>query len=264
MAQCRAARGRARLLARALFIVMSLLVSCGPAAEQSRDHEDLPERVAAVMEHELDLGTLWVSEEGGPEQAAEEFLEHVLGWTIDVSRFTEHDDELAERFDDPDVDLRRRIGLEAQSPDGRPVGLWVQPGEPTRGDGEPEDPTDERWRVHLVGVGQPYGLTLEEDTGVLGVHEIPEELFQSVLLLYVGDETEALLLDDGELEPGAEADDLDLSTLGVDSDERVATGLVVHFDDDGRTLGAEGGTIYEPRPSADRAEDDLPEVEPEE
>ena len=247
---------------RTLIVSMSLLVACGYDEEQGRDRVDVPEDVATVLDHELAPGTLWVSEAGDPERAAEEFLEQVLGWSIEVARFTGHeDDELDELFDDPDVDLRRRIGLEAESPDGRPVGLWVRAGEPASPEVEPEDPADDRWRVRLVGVDQPYGLTLDEDM-VLGVHEIPEQQGQSVLLLYVDDATEAFLLDDGELEPGAEADDLDLSALGVDSERPVTTGLAVHFDDDGRTLSAEGGSISQPRPAAAEDEDDLPEAEP--
>ena len=148
----------------ALFVTVSLLVACGDDEEQGRDQGDVPEGVTTVLDHELAPGTLWVSEDGGPEEAAKEFLEHVLGWTIEVTRFTEHDDDLDERFDDADVDLRRRIGLRAESPHGRPVGLWVRAGEPASPDVPPEDPTDERWRVRLVGVDAPYGLTLDEDT----------------------------------------------------------------------------------------------------
>jgi hypothetical protein len=177
----------------------------------------------------------------------------VLGWSTEVTRFTEGDDDLDEQLDDADVRFRRRIGFEGESPDGRSVGLWVQPGEPTPPDEAPDDPTDERWRIRIIGVDAPYGLTLEENAHRLGVHEVPEEQSQSVLL-YVDGATASFLLDDGELEPGAAAEGVDLAALGIESEAPPSTGLVVHFDEDGQALAAEGGTISEPPPAPEADE----------
>lgn len=235
-----------------LLVIVPLLAACGYAAEQGRDRADVPESVARVLDHELSYGTLWLSEEDEPERAAAEFLESVFGWSTDAARVgpgpsdEEWAGDDAEVFDDPDRATRRRIPFEAESPDGRPVLLGARAGESTPPDVQPEQVDDEQWRVVDVVIDpQPpvRWLSLDVDADNLDVHEIPDEQEQSVLLLYQDGESESFLLDDDELEPGAEVDALDLSALGVALEEHRSTGLVVHFDADGLVLGAGGGNL---------------------
>jgi hypothetical protein len=250
---------------RTLIVTVSLLAACGYDAEQGQDHGDVPDNVAAVLDHELAYRTLWISEDGGPEQAAEEFLEHVLGWSTDPERPPMSDPRMEASVDDPDATVPRRASVGAESPDGHIVGLDVRRGGPTPPGVRPDGPADHRWRIRGAAT-QGHWLSLDGDADRLGVHLIPDEQDQSVLLLYVAGETASFLLDDGELEPGAQADDVDLSSLGVDGEDPVTTGLVVHFDDDGRVLSFGGGDFHRdprvPRPPPDRGP--LREVEPQE
>lgn len=125
----------------------------------------------------------------------------------------------------------------------------MQAGEPTPPGTEP-DPDDDRWRVVSAFVDPqppPWWLSLDDDASSLVVHEIPEEQDHSVLLLYQDGEHESLLLDDGELEPGAAVDTLDLSALGLSIEELRTTGLMVHFDANAQVLERSGGRIIDNR-----------------
>ena len=76
-------------------VVALLVVACGPAAEQGEQEGDETSSVEAAMEHELGEEALWISEDGDAEQAAEEFLDQVLGWSTEpVARVIEGSEEM--------------------------------------------------------------------------------------------------------------------------------------------------------------------------
>jgi hypothetical protein len=222
-------------------VVALLVVGCGPDAEQGEQEGDEASATAAVMEHELDEETLWISEEGDAEQAAAEFLEHVLGWPSEpVARVTEGSEEM---MLEPTTAM-----IDAEGPDGQPLLLQMRRGEPQYV-GEPPGDDTHRWHVESVTTDETPAQTLDEDTHTLVVHRIPEEQHHSALLLHVEGETSAHLLDDGELQPGADTAEIDLAALGVEEFEPdpnsflLTTALLLHFDEDGQTLGAEGHPI---------------------
>lgn len=221
-------------------VVALLVTGCGPDAEQGEQEGDETSATAAVMEHELDEETLWISEDGDAEQATEEFLEHVLGLSAEpVARVTEGSEEMATEAPSVQVD--------AEGPDGQPLLLVMRRGEPRHLGESPGD--THRWRVESITTNETPAQTLDEDTHTLVVHQIPDEQHRSVLLLHVDGETVAHLLDDGELQPGADTAEIDLAALSVDELEPdsssilLTTVLLVHFDENGQTLAAEGSPI---------------------
>jgi hypothetical protein len=221
-------------------VVALLVVGCGPDAEQSEEEGDETSDNAAVMEHELEEETLWISEDGDAEHAAAEFLEHVLGWSTEpVARVPDGSEEM---MLEPTIAM-----VDAEGPDGQRLLLQMRRGVPQHV-GEPPGDDMHRWHVESVTTDETPAQTLDEDTHTLVVHQIPDEQHHSVLLLHVDDETEAHLLDHGELQPGAETAEIDLAALGVeefepDSSFLLTTALLVHFHEDGQTLAAEGHPI---------------------
>lgn len=242
-----------------LVAVSLMLVACGESDGQLQPGADEPQDGPTVLRHELTEHALWASDADTLEEAAEEFLEQALGWSADPMVHEELARQQPEELTDREgPEYVPPIPVVAQGPDGQPLALRLAQGEPRWSFlGEPDEPSpDNRWRVHSVVTHLGYRLTLDEEVTELRVHQVPDEQHRSLVLMYAGDESSTHLLDEGELEPGAEVEAVELSVLGLEDPDRAVvvlenaefvalTVLMVHLDEQDRVVGAVGATVTE-------------------